>query len=107
MNLVGRTDNAAKNQFFALMRKSLRKACRTIGYTSNTVKINGLKPKILLDFFQMEREFKNKDKLTMINVSEFIEFYALNDIVENMVVEENVCLINEIMDYLTKLKLIK
>lgn len=103
-NLVGRTDNAAKNQFFALMRKGLRKACRTIGYTSNTIKINGLKPKVLLDFFQLNQDFVVEGKLTHVNVAEFIHHYALADIPENIFEQHNQPLVNEIMAYLTKMK---
>lgn len=49
----GRTDNATKNQFFSLIRKGLRKACKRIGRTSNTLTINNMKPKVLSEFFNM------------------------------------------------------
>lgn len=103
-SLEGRTDNAAKNQFFALMRKGLRKACRTIGFTSNTIKINGLKPKVLLDFFQLERDFEVDGQLHKVNVAELIDHYALSEIPDNEIQEERVGLINEIMRYLTQMK---
>ncbi len=103
-NLDGRTDNAAKNQFFALMRKGLRKACRTIGFTSNTIKINSLKPKVLLDFFQLEKDFIIDGKAHKVNVSKLIDYYALSDIPENDTQTDQVGLINEIMNYLTKMK---
>jgi len=103
-NLEGRTDNAAKNQFFALMRKGLRKACRTIGFTSNTIKINGLKPKVLLDFFQLEREFLVDGKSQRVNIAEFIHHYALAEIPDNVLEEQNVSLVNTIMGYLTHMK---
>ena len=50
----GRTDNATKNQFFSLIRKGLRKACKRIGRTSNTFTINNMKPKVLSEFFNMK-----------------------------------------------------
>jgi hypothetical protein len=49
----GRTDNATKNQFFSLIRKGLRKACKRIGRTSNTLTINNMKPKVLSEFFNL------------------------------------------------------
>lgn len=102
--MVGRTDNAAKNQFFALLRKGLRKACRTIGFTSNTIKINGLKPKVLLDFFQLENDFLKNGENLKIKVADFIEHYSLVDIPENLIDESQSALINAIMNYLTKMK---
>lgn len=103
-NLVGRTDNAAKNQFFALMRKGLRKACRTIGYTSNTIKINGLKPKVLLDFFQLEQDFVIEGQAHRVNVAQFIDYYALSDVPENQVQRDKVGLVDEVMRHLTRMK---
>ena len=50
----GRTDNATKNQFFSLIRKGLRKACKRIGRTSNTLTINSMKPKVLSEFFSQK-----------------------------------------------------
>ena len=102
--LIGRTDNAAKNQFFALMRKGLRKACRTIGFTSNTVKINGLKPKVLLDFFQLERGFLVNGELTLVNVADFIEHYTLSDLPDNFIDRDQSPFVTEIMSYLTQAK---
>ena len=46
----GRTDNSVKNNFFSLIRKSLRNACKIIGKVSNTKLINKIKPKILSEF---------------------------------------------------------
>lgn len=103
-SLEGRTDNAAKNQFFALMRKGLRKACRTIGFTSNTIKINGLKPKVLLDFFQLERDFVVDGRSHHVNIADFIHHYALSDLPDGSHEEQNVALVNSIMGYLTLMK---
>lgn len=86
------------------MRKGLRKACRTIGFTSNTIKINGLKPKVLLDFFQLERDFQVDGKTQRVNIAEFIHHYALADIPDNVLEEQNVSLVNAIMGYLTQMK---
>ena len=75
------------------IRKGLRKACRTIGFTSNTIKINGLKPRVLLDFFQFELNFEVEGKKTMINVADFIEYYALTDLPENVIDHEKIPII--------------
>lgn len=88
------------------MRKGLRKACRNIGYTSNTIKINGLKPKVLLDFFQLEKEFLIDEKLVKVNVAEFLEYYSLTDLPENVIDVEKIPLVNEIMSYLTRMKFV-
>lgn len=77
--LNSRTDNAAKNQFFALIRKGLRKACRSIGLTNNTAKINMIKPKVLLDFFESTYTVEGSGFSKTIVISEFIEYYALTD----------------------------
>ncbi len=77
--LNSRTDNAAKNQFFALIRKGLRKACRSIGLTNNTAKINKIKPKVLLDFFESTYNVEGTTFNKTIVISEFIEYYALTD----------------------------
>lgn len=77
--LSSRTDNAAKNQFFALIRKGLRKACRSIGLTNNTAKINMIKPKVLLDFFESTYNVEGTSFSKTIIISEFIEYYALTD----------------------------
>lgn len=45
-----RTDNGIKNQFFSIIRKSLRKACKFCGLPINPSTINTIKPKILSQF---------------------------------------------------------
>jgi hypothetical protein len=80
LNLTSRTDNAAKNQLFALIRKGLRKACRSIGLLNNTATINMIKPKILLNFFEstfITQSTLSTDSTQSIVISELIEFYAL------------------------------
>ena len=46
----GRTDNIIKNQFFSLVRKSLRISRKYLGKNSNTNLINKIKPKALSQF---------------------------------------------------------
>lgn len=47
----GRTDNSVKNQFFSLVRKSLRKARKSVSKNANTAEVNAIKPKILSNLF--------------------------------------------------------
>lgn len=48
----GRTDNGIKNQFFSVIRRSLRAAFRFVEYDGDcgTTKVNRIRPKILTDF---------------------------------------------------------
>lgn len=45
-----RTDNGIKNQFFSIIRKSLRKACKASNINIGSNIINNVKPKILSEF---------------------------------------------------------
>lgn len=45
-----RTDNGIKNQFFSIIRKSLRKICKISGIDMTSNDINEIKPKILSEF---------------------------------------------------------
>lgn len=45
-----RTDNGIKNQFFSIIRKSLRKACKASNINIGSNVINNVKPKILSEF---------------------------------------------------------
>ncbi len=50
----GRTDSGIKNQFFSIIRKSLRKACKFSGLAVSPATINSIKPKILSQFLRIE-----------------------------------------------------
>lgn len=56
---IRRTDNGIKNQFFSIIRKSLRKACKYCGLLINPSTINTIKPKILSQF--VNNEFRIED----------------------------------------------
>ena len=73
-----RSDNSIKNQFFALVRKGLRKAYKAIGLTDNTNKVNTIKPKVLLDFFDSHLIYKTEDYSEELEMSKIIEDFALN-----------------------------
>lgn len=79
----GRTDNGIKNQFFSIIRKSLRKACKATGNSNNSNCINLIKPKILSEFLNLPypprkaskgaRGAKSEGKMT-----DFIQKFAFN-----------------------------
>ena len=100
-----RSDNSIKNQFFALLRKGLRKACRSVGLTHNTMKINTIKPKVLLEFFDKTFVF-DFDKLSRnVVVSEFIERFALSTDLGSHSSDPHIShVVHELVNALTKLK---
>jgi hypothetical protein len=98
-NISGRTDKSIKNQFFALLRKGLRKACKSIGMTHNTMKINTIKPKMLLDFF--DSPFKVDPVLPYNSMAEFIEYHAMNYSIKSNMDDPLVCnVIKEMIEVL-------
>lgn len=54
-----RTDNGIKNQFFSIIRKSLRKACKFSEFPIAPAIINTIKPKILSHFLETPIEFES------------------------------------------------
>ena len=46
-NLIFRTDNAVKNQFYSTLRKGLRRMCKVLGSRNSTTRIKKIKPSIL------------------------------------------------------------
>ena len=74
-----RSDNSAKNQFFAMIRKGLRKACRSIGMMNNTAKINMIKPRVLLDFFETVFRVECNNTTLTIRICKLIEYYCLTE----------------------------
>ena len=60
---AGRTDNAVKNQFFSVIRKSLRTMNKILGINCNTGMINNIKPKILAELLSSDPHNENKNNL--------------------------------------------
>ena len=56
----GRTDNQVKNQFFSLVRKLFRKACKVLGIGGNTALINKIKPRVLTEFINLPLTLEEK-----------------------------------------------
>lgn len=50
----GRSDNGIKNQFFAMIRKALRKARKALKQSYNTAQVNQIKPKMLAKFLTID-----------------------------------------------------
>ena len=61
------------------MKKGLRNACKSIGLTQNTNRVNTIKPKVLLDFYDKEYQFSLQNSLEDVKASDFIERYALTE----------------------------
>ena len=60
---TGRTDNAVKNQFFSVIRKSLRTMNKFLGISCNTGIINSIRPKILAELLSPESVNKKRNDL--------------------------------------------
>ena len=105
----GRTDNATKNQFFSLIRKGLRKACKRIGRTSNTFTINNMKPKVLSEFFKMKvailpLEPAGEAQPKVLHIGSFIEKMAFGKKIEGPCSPQESYEITYIIDVLHKMK---
>ena len=66
----GRTDNQVKNQFFSLVRKLFRKACKVLGIGGNTALINKIKPKVLTEFINLPLDFEGSVLPVEINADQ-------------------------------------
>ena len=97
--IPNRNDNSIKNQFFALIRKGLRKAYKSIGLTDNTNKVNTIKPKILLDFFDKTLVYQINDSFEQLKMSSIIEEFALNEFQKNLTENPQM---KEIIEFLIK-----
>lgn len=76
-----RTDNGIKNQFFSIIRKSLRKACKYCQLAIPPSAINSIKPRILSEFLNsdlsVEGEHANSHR-PAIKISELVHRFAFN-----------------------------
>lgn len=77
----GRTDNSIKNQFFSIVRKALRKACKVLGNISNTSVINKIRPKVLSNYLAIDFEISKSgvlDQTETISMNDFVQKFAFN-----------------------------
>jgi len=80
----GRTDNGIKNQFFSIIRKSLRKACKFCGLAIAPSIINSIKPKILSQFFNSDTPDDENQAATSerLKISELVYKFAFNKVID-------------------------
>ena len=107
-NFEGRTDNSIKNQFFSVVRKALRKACKVLGNVSNTGTINKIKPKVLSNYLSMEYEVSLSGKEqshVKISLNDFVQKFAFtkyNELAKNLT-DDDLVIIEKCLEFLNKL----
>lgn len=99
VHFPGRTDNSIKNQFFSLVRKSLRKARKSVSKNANTAEVNAIKPKVLSNILSQNLDIP-KDVIpsgplipseltflshTPIQLKEFVSCFAFSKITDQAV----------------------
>ena len=104
----GRTDNSIKNQFFSVVRKALRKACKVLGNVSNTNTINKIKPKVLSNYLSLDYDIPVKgDGKGSVKVcfNEFVQQFAFSKYHElaRNVTDNDLIIIRGCIDYLNNL----
>lgn len=77
-----RTDNGIKNQFFSIIRKSLRKACKASNITIGSNIINSVKPKILSQFLEtplrVQSQALRAGSVEPFRMRDFVQKFAFN-----------------------------
>ena len=107
-HFVGRTDNSIKNQFFSMVRKALRKACKILGNVSNTNTINKIKPKVLSNYLSLDYDIPLKGKgqnSVKVCFNEFVQQFAFtkyHELVKNLT-DDDLTMIGGCIDYLNNL----
>lgn len=122
VHFPGRTDNAIKNNFFSLIRKSLRNACKVLGKISNTIIINTMKPKVLSDYIthklkidfsvfnnNIEKTSENEKCIyfqeTELMINEFIQKFAFHKFAEiySKINERDIFVVKKCFEHLIEL----
>ena len=65
-----------KNQFFSMVRKALRKICRSVGKEGTLFRVNSVKPKVLAGFVCLTKEVEGVIGKIEVDVSELIQRFA-------------------------------
>lgn len=76
-----RTDNGIKNQFFSIIRKSLRKACKFCQLAIPPASINSIKPRILSEFLNSDLTSDSEgghNRTPSIKISELVQRFAFS-----------------------------
>ena len=103
-----RTDNFIKNQFFSLIRKSLRNARKILGLYSNTDHINKMLPKVLTSFVNKQIIISLPLKLSQnlnvkqikVKIFDFIKKYSYESICYDEIRDIDLFIIKECLKYL-------
>ena len=105
-----RTDNHIKNQFFSIVRKSLRKACKVSGLKFCSTIINKIKPKIISEFLNLPNKSPegsgSVDNKTVYHMRDIIQKFAfshVSEIIPSFLEEEKQSL-NSFMIKIQKMK---
>lgn len=105
-----RTDNGIKNQFFSIIRKSLRKAFKASGVNFSTNLINNLKPKILSEFLDNTINAEslgevqgNSCSITVRSLIERFTFHKMSEITASLSKTDRL-LILEALERLQRMK---
>lgn len=75
-----RSDNTIKNQFFSLVRKSLRKACRMTGITAYLRSLDTIRPKILSEFLVSPSNGRSDSNLPFMSLNDIIYRFAFTKV---------------------------
>ena len=107
----GRTDHLIKNQFFSLIRRSLRTAKRFLKEDHQDLSINDLKPKVLCDFIRRKKIISFPDYIKVekkeieVNFNKYFMKFCFSE-VHNLVEEikdDDVYIIKKSFDFLIDL----
>ena len=107
----GRTDHLIKNQFFSLIRRSLRTAKRFLKEDHQDICVNDFKPKVLCDFIRrkiriyLPDNINSKEKEIEVNLNEYFMkfcFGELHDLLTK-IKEKDVFIIKKSFDFLLEL----
>ena len=97
-------ENEIKNQFFSLIRKSLRNARKILGLYSNTDSINKILPKVLTIFIKKKISvLLNNENTIIIDIYEFIIKYSNDKIIYDKIIEIDLEVIKKCLNFLNEL----
>lgn len=115
----GETDNSVKNQFFSLVRKSLRRAKKVVSKEVNPIEVNNIKPRVLSNILSRELTLplsslvKKQETLPelgflfepRVQLRKFIEFFAFASFKEEALCQhpQTISLIGQVLQELEKL----
>lgn len=97
-------ENEIKNQFFSLIRKSLRNTRKILGLYSNSDSINKILPKVLTIFIKKTISvILNKENTIIVNIYDFIIKYCNDIIMYDKIVKMDFLIIKKCLNFLEEL----